>query len=105
MFIYLCAEEAAVRELREETGLKGVVRHVGPTTFVDPWKSTEAYAPVFMEIDEEDPVNKDPQPSTETDEQIQVLLVPLHNSWQHIQNAAQHFSYALGMLYYSNRLN
>ena len=113
------AEDAAVRELKEETGMVGTVRSVGPTTYVDPWKSTESYCPVFMEIDEDDPSNRNPVPRPERDEQIQVrsesfrcriisircwhflieqvLLVPLQNSWGHIQNVARHFDYALGM--------
>lgn len=73
-------EQAALRELREETGYTGTVvsgAAAAAVAWVDPWKSTETAALVRVDVDLDDPANAEPKQSLEEDEQIEVVLLPL----------------------------
>jgi len=70
-------EQAALRELKEETGLSGAVEFVSPVTYVDPWKSNEAARTVEVRIDADEPSNMNPQAYLQDNEQIQLLYFPL----------------------------
>ncbi len=72
---------AAVRELREETGLVGTV--VDSTTtdfFSDPWKSNETGRYVVMHVDANDPVNASPVQMLEPEEVLRILSIASRNA-------------------------
>ena len=70
------AEEAAVRELKEETGYEGKVISVSPVVAADPGMTTANMKLVMVEIHlkEGDP---EPQQNLDEGEHIQRLIVPL----------------------------
>jgi ADP-ribose pyrophosphatase len=68
-------EQAAIRELREETGYHGKVTRLFPPAYNTPGLSNESAYPVLLEIDERDPRNANPTPTPDQDEQIDVVLV------------------------------
>ncbi|KAI5921186.1 putative ADP-ribose pyrophosphatase [Camillea tinctor] len=68
------AEEAAVRELREETGYVGEVVREGEGT---PASSSSRTSIVHMRIDPERAENQDPKPQLEDGEFIECFWVPL----------------------------
>lgn len=70
-------ESAAVRELKEETGYDGKITKIMPVSQIDQWKSRENTQLVFMEIDGDLEVNKNPKPNLEETEYIEVFLVSL----------------------------
>lgn len=43
----------------------------------DPWKSNESYQTCFVEVDGDAEANRDPKPSQEATESIQVMLIPI----------------------------
>lgn len=75
------AEEAAVRELREETGYVGVVTETSPVMYNDPGFCNTNLRMVHVDIDMTLPENKDPKPQLEENEFIEVFTVPLDNLW------------------------
>ena len=67
--------EAALRELSEETGYQGVVRKVTEPMYSSPGMLGEACRFVFVDVDENLPINKSPQPHTEPGEFLDVYAV------------------------------
>lgn len=66
-------EEAAIRELREETGFRGIVRWVSPKTYPSPGLSDEFIYIVRMEVDPES--QKDRQTDFDDSEFIETFIV------------------------------
>ncbi|PSS28339.1 hypothetical protein M430DRAFT_47351 [Amorphotheca resinae ATCC 22711] len=79
------AEQAAVRELREETGYVGVVSESSPVMFNDPGFCNTNLKMVHVTIDMSTAENKDPKPELEENEFIEVFMVPLKNLWAECQ--------------------
>lgn len=75
------AEEAAVRELKEETGYVGKVSESSPVMFNDPGFCNTNLRMVHMTIDMTLPANQDPTPELEENEFIEVFTVPLASLW------------------------
>lgn len=75
-------EQAAVRELREETGYVGVVTETSPVMFNDPGFCNTNLRMVHMSIDMSLPENRDPKPQLEENEFIDVFTVPLAKLWE-----------------------
>ena len=71
------AEEAAVRELREETGYVGVAEESTPVMFNDPGFCNTNLKMVHVKIDMKDPRNQNLKPELEENEFIEVFTVPL----------------------------
>lgn len=71
------AEQAAVRELREETGYVGVASGASPVMFNDPGFCNTNLRMVHVTIDPSLPENRDPKPQLEENEFIEVFYVPL----------------------------
>ncbi len=67
--------QAAVRELKEETGYSGRVVASYPPSYSSPGMSGEAVHVVKMEIHEDEPANRDPQAAPQEGERIEVRLV------------------------------
>lgn len=76
------AEQAAVRELREETGYVGVVTETSPIMFNDPGFCNTNLRMVHVSVDMSLPENQNPVPQLEDDENIEVFTVPLNNLWE-----------------------
>ncbi len=68
-------EAEALRELREETGYRGVIKQISPPLKSNPALLNDTIYIVNVEIDEADPVNQHPTQSLEPSEEIEVLLV------------------------------
>ncbi|KAI1635978.1 NUDIX hydrolase domain-like protein [Biscogniauxia mediterranea] len=71
------AEEAAVRELKEETGYVGKASETTPMMFNDPGFCNTNLRMVHVTVDMSLPENQNLQPELEEDEFIEVFLVPL----------------------------
>ncbi len=70
-------EQAALRELKEETGYRGIVCGVSPFAFSTPGLSSEVAAIVQIDVDEADGVNTMPSPAPDDGEHVDtVLLAP-----------------------------
>ncbi|KAM3515453.1 hypothetical protein MY11210_000826 [Beauveria gryllotalpidicola] len=74
-------EQAALRELREETGYVGVVTETSPVMFNDPGFCNTNLRMVHVSVDLTRPENQNPQPQLEDDEFIQVFTHPLKDLW------------------------
>lgn len=74
-------EQAALRELREETGYVGVVTETSPMMFNDPGFCNTNLRMVHMTVDMSMPENQNPQPLLEDDEFIEVFSAPLDRLW------------------------
>lgn len=70
-------QEAAVRELREETGYVGTVLEMSPIMFNDPGMTNTNTAICSVQIDMTLPENQNPRPSLEEDEFIESFTTPL----------------------------
>ncbi|XP_046573930.1 ADP-sugar pyrophosphatase-like [Haliotis rubra] len=70
-------EETAVRELREETGYSGKVKHISPATCLDPGIGNTSVRVVTVEIDGDEDINTSPKSHPEESEFIDVLVVPM----------------------------
>ncbi|KAI9163983.1 Nudix hydrolase [Paramyrothecium foliicola] len=79
------AEEAALRELREETGYVGTVDEASPIMFNDPGFCNTNLRMVHVSIDPDLPENRDPKPQLEDDEFIECFTVPLATLWDECQ--------------------
>ncbi|KAK8000087.1 hypothetical protein PG990_012687 [Apiospora arundinis] len=75
------AEQAAIRELREETGYVAEVAETTPMMFNDPGFCNTNLRMVHVTIDMDLPENKDPKPQLEDDEFIEVFTAPLKDLW------------------------
>ncbi|OAA63873.1 MutT/nudix family protein [Cordyceps fumosorosea ARSEF 2679] len=74
-------EQAAVRELREETGYVGVVAETSPVMFNDPGFCNTNLRMIHIHVDASLPENRDPRPQLEDDEFIEVFTHPLADLW------------------------
>lgn len=70
-------EQCAERELYEETGYVGKAVKSSPVMFNDPGFCNTNLKLVTVDVDLEDPRNKDPQPHLEENEFIESFSVPL----------------------------
>ncbi|KAI1436995.1 ADP-ribose pyrophosphatase [Xylaria sp. CBS 124048] len=70
-------EEAAIRELKEETGYVGTVTETSPVMFNDPGMTNTNTAICSVRIDMSLPENKEPKPTLEEDEFIESFMTPL----------------------------
>ncbi|KAH6885251.1 NUDIX hydrolase domain-like protein [Thelonectria olida] len=75
-------EQAAVRELREETGYVGVVTETSPIMYNDPGFCNTNLRMVHVSIDMALPENQNPKPQLEENEFIDVFTVPLASLWE-----------------------
>lgn len=69
-------EQAAARELREETGYMASGLTVFPAAYTTPGLSSESVCMVVAEIDETLPENLNPQTHFDASESIETLLLP-----------------------------
>ena len=69
------AETAAIRELREETGLEGKVTSVSPILFLDPGMSSSAMRCVTVMVDGTNPKNASPVQQLDHGEFCEVLYL------------------------------
>ncbi|ELT89628.1 hypothetical protein CAPTEDRAFT_161037 [Capitella teleta] len=69
-------EEAALRELKEETGYSAHIKHVSPPTCLDPGIENCNVCIVTAEIDGDDEINILPVSQPEDQEFIEVMLIP-----------------------------
>jgi len=76
------AEEAAVRELREETGYIGVLGAVSGVMFNDPGFCNTNLKMVHVMVDMEDERNQNPKPQLEEGEFIETFTLPLKKLWE-----------------------
>lgn len=98
-------ETAAVRELYEETGYTASVKHVTPALCFDPGLGNTTVQLVTVEIDGNDEKNQNPQQKTEESEFIEVVLIPVDDLLQRLDDYAKSgysvdsrvYSYALGL--------
>lgn len=65
----------AVIELKQETGYTGTIVSVSPEMKSNTGIMDEAGCVVYMHVDENDPVNRNPRQELEPEEDIEVLLV------------------------------
>ncbi|KAG5984538.1 hypothetical protein E4U55_004321 [Claviceps digitariae] len=75
------AEEAAIRELREETGYIGAVTETTPIMYNDPGFCNTNLRMVHVKIDMTLPENQNPKPQLEDGEFIDVFTVKLADLW------------------------
>ena len=80
--------EAALRELREETGYAGRIVHTGPPCVNTPGMTSEAAYVVFVEIDENTPANHDAQPDQDDGEEIDVHCIGRDEVSRFLENRA-----------------
>ncbi|KAH8793713.1 ADP-ribose pyrophosphatase [Hyaloscypha sp. PMI_1271] len=71
------AEEAAVRELKEETGYIGVVSETSPVMFNDPGFCNTNLRMIHVTVDMSKSENQNPKPELEDSEFIEVFTLPL----------------------------
>ncbi|KAM4063699.1 NUDIX domain-containing protein [Hirsutella rhossiliensis] len=79
-------EQAAVRELREETGYVGVPSQTSPVMFNDPGFCNTNLRMVHVTIDMSLPENQELKPQLEDGEFIDVFTVPLADLWDECKN-------------------
>ena len=72
-------EEAAVRELREETGYHCTIMKVMPPMLSSPGLSGETLTLVLAEVDEHSPENQNPVTDFDDSEDIETFAVPADN--------------------------
>ncbi|XP_038054258.1 ADP-sugar pyrophosphatase-like isoform X3 [Patiria miniata] len=70
--------EAAIRELKEETGYVGTITSISPVTVMDSGMSASTLNLVFVQVDGDDTVNQRPVPNLDEGEFIEVIHAPLH---------------------------
>ncbi|TVY28528.1 ADP-ribose pyrophosphatase, partial [Lachnellula hyalina] len=76
------AEQAAVRELKEETGYVGVVSESSPVMYNDPGFCNTNLKMIHVTIDMNDSRNQDLKPELEDSEFIEVFTLPLKELWE-----------------------
>nr|CAG8463149.1 6132_t:CDS:2 [Entrophospora candida] len=100
-------EQAALRELYEETGYTGkAITNVSTSMFNDAGITNTNMKLVFIEVDLDDEINKNPIPKLEEDEFINILLVDLKDLYSTLQEYdkkgygidARLASFALGLI-------
>ncbi|CCD46788.1 hypothetical protein QC760_009234 [Botrytis cinerea] len=76
------AEEAALRELKEETGYVGVLSESTPIMFNDPGFCNTNLKMVHVTVDMSNPANQNLVPELEENEFIEVFTLPLKDLWE-----------------------
>ncbi|KAK0749188.1 NUDIX hydrolase domain-like protein [Schizothecium vesticola] len=76
------AEQAAIRELKEETGYVAEVLETSPVMFNDPGFCNTNLKMVHVSVDMSLPANQDLKPELEDNEFIEVFHVRLADLWQ-----------------------
>ncbi|KAH6854816.1 NUDIX hydrolase domain-like protein [Chaetomium sp. MPI-CAGE-AT-0009] len=76
------AEQAAIRELKEETGYVSEVLETSPVMFNDPGFCNTNLRMVHVTVDMSLPANQDLKPELEENEFIEVFLVKLADLWE-----------------------
>ncbi|TGO67623.1 hypothetical protein BOTNAR_0038g00120 [Botryotinia narcissicola] len=76
------AEEAALRELKEETGYVGVLSEGTPIMFNDPGFCNTNLKMVHVTVDMSNPANQNLVPELEENEFIEVFTLPLKDLWE-----------------------
>ena len=76
------AEQAAVRELREETGYVAEVTETSPVMYNDPGFCNTNLRMVHVAVDMSLSENQNPVPQLEENEFIEVFTVPLATMWE-----------------------
>ncbi|KAK4119329.1 hypothetical protein N657DRAFT_659085 [Parathielavia appendiculata] len=76
------AEQAAIRELREETGYVAQVLETSPVMFNDPGFCNTNLRMVHVSVDMSLPENQNLKPQLEENEFIEVFLVKLADLWE-----------------------
>ncbi|OII78368.1 NUDIX family protein [Cryptosporidium andersoni] len=71
--------QAALRELKEETGYIGEVTSISPMISMSPGLSNESVKIVTVKIDLNNPLNVHPKQDTNDYKQISVIRVPINN--------------------------
>lgn len=72
-------EEEALRELKEETGYIGKIKSISPALYSNAALVSDTVRLVNIEIDENLEENKNPVQHLESEEEIEVLLIPKNN--------------------------
>lgn len=80
------AAEAALRELREETGFEGTIDSITPGAASSAGLTGELLILVFMSIDTTLPQNQHPAPNLQDGEEIEVFAVPRNQLRNFLQN-------------------
>ena len=88
-------EEAALRELKEETGYIGNVVSCSAPVCMSPGLTDESVKTVVVNVDLDDPVNAKPSQSLEDTEFISVKRVPLKTLTQELENLEAQGSMAI----------
>mmetsp|Transcript_573 Transcript_573/g.782 ORF Transcript_573/g.782 Transcript_573/m.782 type:complete len:218 (+) Transcript_573:84-737(+) len=84
------AEEAAIRELKEETGfVASRVTHVSPVVLSDPGVSADTMQYVTVEVDLDASENKNPQATPDEGEHIDIHIVEIDRLLDILQNPTQ----------------
>ncbi|KUJ09275.1 uncharacterized protein LY89DRAFT_657561 [Mollisia scopiformis] len=78
-------EQAAVRELKEETGYVGVVSETTPVMFNDPGFCNTNLRMIHVTIDLSLPENQNPKPELEENEFIEVFTIPLKDFYPELK--------------------
>ncbi|XP_013400637.1 ADP-sugar pyrophosphatase isoform X2 [Lingula anatina] len=82
-------EETAVRELEEETGYTGKIKHISPVTCLDPGIGNCTVCIATAEIDGDDPVNKKPKAKLDDSEFIEVISIPVNELLERLNEFAK----------------
>ena len=91
-------EQAALRELKEETGYLGKVSDVTKPVSLSPGFSDEKVAIVSVTVDMNEEANKHPIPEPEEGEYVQTILVPFEKLTEELdKRAAQGDNIFLGL--------
>lgn len=98
-------ESCAERELKEETGYTGTIKHISLSTCLDPGLGNTSVQFVTIEIDGDDPSNQNPSPCPEESEFIEVVCIPINELLERLNNFAKTgvvidsrvYSYAIAM--------
>src|SRR3989338_9401034 len=70
--------EAALRELKEETGYSGAIRSISPVVLSDAGMTNANMVTVIIDVDGDLPENMHPIPAPDDGEFIHVYQVPIH---------------------------
>jgi ADP-ribose pyrophosphatase len=93
----LSPREAALKELREETGYRAEMENItfeSPDAYNDPWKSTEATRFVGINVPETEE-NENPRQELEDEEEIEVILVPIEGLMGHVERICRERGFLL----------
>ena len=78
--------EAALRELKEETGYSGTVTRVSPPCNMSPGMSNEVVCIVEVDVDMNDERNKNPKTAFDEGEFVETIIVDLKNIGEELKN-------------------